>query len=41
MNTEEDKNQLSDFFRELKYREDPAHPLTEEERLSGAVKPLR
>ena len=40
MNTEEEKNQLSDFFRELKYREDPTHPLTEEERLSGAVKPL-
>ena len=40
MNTEEDKNPLSDFFRELKYREDPTHPLTEEERLSGAVKPL-
>ncbi len=40
MNTEEEQNQFSDFFRQLKYREDPRHPLTEEERLSGAVNPL-
>ena len=40
MNTKEEQNQSSDFFRQLKYREDPRHPLTEEERLSGAVNPL-
>lgn len=40
MDTNEDANQSSNLFRELKYREDSRNPLTEEERLAGAVKPL-
>ena len=40
MNTDDKRNREIDFFRELKYREDQKNPLTEEERLAGAVKPL-
>lgn len=40
MSPKEEQIQLSDFYQELKYREDLKHPLTEEERLSRAVKPL-